>query len=49
MTSTQRNAISSPATGLIIFCTNCGPVGQPQFYSGTSWYNMLGEAPAAPQ
>jgi hypothetical protein len=49
MSSTQRNAIVSPVTGLIIFCTNCGPVGQPQFYSGTQWYNMLGEAPAAPQ
>ena len=49
MSSTQRNAIVSQVTGLIIFCTNCGPVGQPQFYSGTQWYNMLGEAPAAPQ
>lgn len=49
MTYTQRNAIGLPVTGLIIFCTNCGPVGQPQFYSGTQWYNMLGEAPAAPQ
>lgn len=48
MTSTQRNTISSPATGLIIFCTDCGVVGQPQFYSGSSWYNMLGQAAAAP-
>lgn len=49
MTSTQRDAIVSPVTGLIVFCTNCGSVGQPQFYSGTTWYNMLGEAAAAPQ
>ena len=49
MTSTERNLIVSPVTGLIIFCTNCGPVGQPQFYSGQQWYNMLGEAPAAPR
>jgi hypothetical protein len=48
MTSTQRNAISAPANGLIIFCTDCGVVGQPQFYSGSSWYNMLGQAAAAP-
>lgn len=48
MTSVQRDAISSPATGLMIFCTNCGVVGQPQFYSGSSWYNMLGQAAAPP-
>lgn len=48
ITSTQRDAISSPAFGLIIFCTDCGVVGQPQFYSGASWYNMLGQAAAAP-
>lgn len=48
MTSTQRDAIASPVTGLIVFCTNCGVVGQPQFYSGSTWYNMLGQAAAAP-
>lgn len=48
MTSTQRDAISSPATGLMIFCKDCGVVGQPQFYSGSSWYNMLGQAPLPP-
>ena len=48
MTSTQRDAISSPATGLMIFCKDCGGVGQPQFYSGSSWYNMLGQAPLPP-
>ena len=48
MTSSQRNAISSPATGLMIFCNDCGVVGQPQFYSGSGWYNMLGQAPLPP-
>ena len=45
MTAAQRDDIESPATGLIIFCTDCGPVGQPQFYNETTltWYNMLGE------
>ncbi len=41
MTYAQRQAISSPATGLIIYCTNCGPgIGEPQFYNGTAWVNM---------
>jgi hypothetical protein len=48
MTSTQRDDIEDPVTGLIVFCTDCGVVGQPQFYSGSSWYNMLGQAAAAP-
>ena len=41
MTYAQRNAITSPATGLMIFCTNCG-TGEPQFYNGTEWKNMIG-------
>jgi hypothetical protein len=44
MTALQRDAIVLPANGLIIFCTNCGPRGQPLFYneSTETWYNMLG-------
>jgi len=43
MTYAQRQAISSPATGLMIYCTNCGPgTGEPQFYNGTVWVNMIG-------
>ena len=41
MTYAERQAISSPATGLIIYCTNCGQ-GEPQFYNGTAWVNMIG-------
>ena len=41
LTYAQRQAISSPATGLIIYCTNCGQ-GEPQFYNGTAWVNMIG-------
>jgi hypothetical protein len=50
MTAAERDNIQLPKTGLIIFCTDCGPVGQPQFYneSTSTWYNMLGGAAAAP-
>jgi uncharacterized protein (TIGR02145 family) len=42
MTEAERNAISTPAAGLIVYCTDCGANGQPQFYNGTSWVNMVG-------
>lgn len=47
MTLTQRNAISSPAIGLMIFCTNCTPKGDPEYYNGTRWTSMLSAAPLA--
>ena len=47
MTIAQRNAIASPAQGLMIFCTDCGGSGQPQFYNGSSWRDMLGGATGA--
>lgn len=34
MTYAQRNLIANPATGLIIFCSDCGLYGEPQFYDG---------------
>lgn len=43
MTTSQRNAISSPADGLIIFCTDCtatdGSTGVTQTYSSAAWRN----------
>ena len=42
MTEAQRNAISTAASGLIIYCTDCGANGELQFYNGTSWVNMVG-------
>jgi hypothetical protein len=41
MTQDQRNFIDTPASGLIIYCTNCGS-GEPQYYNGTSWVNIVG-------
>jgi len=43
MTTTQRNAISSPATGLTLYCTDCtatdASTGVMQTYNGTTWKN----------
>ena len=37
MNITQRNAISSPATGLMIWCTNCAPAGEVEVFNGNAW------------
>jgi hypothetical protein len=42
MTYAERQAISSPEIGLMIYCTNCGLGGQAQVYNGTVWTNMIG-------
>ena len=51
MTEADRNAITAPAAGLIIWCTNCGSDGEVQVFNGTSWTNMIGDvaAEAPPQ
>jgi hypothetical protein len=46
MTIEQRSVITSPAQGLMIYCTNCGTYGQPQYYNGTAWLNFAGNASA---
>ena len=46
MTKVQRDAIATPAAGLIMYCTNCGVNGELQFYNGTTWVNMVGAAVA---
>ena len=48
MTYAQRNAIVSPAQGLIVYCTDCGTNGQPQYYNGAAWRTMDGGAPTNP-
>jgi len=44
LTSEQRAGISSPANGLVIFCTNCGTNGEMQIYSTNAWKNVLGNS-----
>ncbi len=41
MTFAQRNAISNPATGLVIWCIDCDEL---QVYNGTIWKNLMGGA-----
>ena len=42
MTADQRDAIVAPATGLIFYCSNCGPRGELQIYNGSIWTNAIG-------
>ena len=47
MTYAQRNAITNPAAGLIIYCTDCAN-GEMQYYNGSNWMQMgvsLGSVP----
>jgi hypothetical protein len=45
MTLTQRDAIATPAAGLVVWCTNCGG-GELEVYNGVAWTNTNGNAPA---
>lgn len=47
MTKAQRDAISSPASGLVVWCNNCGAVGELQVFSeNATWTNLSGTAAA---
>jgi hypothetical protein len=39
MSQVQRDAIITPATGLIVQCTDCSTIG-PYTYNGTQWVSM---------
>jgi hypothetical protein len=47
MTHAQKTAIVSPPQGLMIYCTNCGTNGEPEYFNGTSWVNMVGGTAAS--
>ncbi len=45
MSFDERNAIQRPASGLMIWCTDCDSSGQMQVFNGIRWLGMLpGEA-----
>ena len=47
MTLLQRSAIADPASGLVVFCTDCGQAnvgGELQVFSGGIWRNLMGGA-----
>jgi hypothetical protein len=48
MLGAQRDAISSKAAGLVVWCTNCGQNGELQVYNGAVWTNMNGGTATAP-
>jgi uncharacterized protein (TIGR02145 family) len=43
MSGSERDALTNPTAGLMIWCNNCGSNGEIQVYNGTSWTNMTGE------
>jgi hypothetical protein len=42
MKNFQRNAISSPVAGLVVWCSDCSLSGELQVYNGTTWTNLIG-------
>lgn len=48
MTSQQRNSISNPAQGLVLYCTDCGTNGELEVYNGIGWTNVMGGSALAP-
>jgi hypothetical protein len=44
MTSSQRDAIASPAEGLTVYCTDCTPKGI-YYFNGTGWVSVSSSSP----
>jgi uncharacterized protein (TIGR02145 family) len=49
MTYVQRMAIASPIAGLMVYCTNCGTVGELQVFNGIAWTNVTGNVASVPK
>lgn len=48
MTEVQRDAISTPAAGLMVWCTDCGTAGELQAYDGAAWQSLMAAATPVP-
>ncbi|HUR30326.1 MAG TPA: DUF1566 domain-containing protein, partial [Saprospiraceae bacterium] len=46
MTMSNRNSITTPVEGLVIWCNNCSVYGQLQVFNGLIWTDMFGFAAA---
>ena len=42
MTAAQRNSISNPPAGLMLWCSDCGSNGELQVFNGTTFTNVTG-------
>ena len=47
MTYVQKMAIASPIAGLMVYCTNCGTVGELQVFNGIAWTSVIGNVASA--
>jgi hypothetical protein len=48
MTYAQREAITDPPAGLMVWCSNCGASGELQVYDGTIWLSLTGTPSGLP-
>jgi hypothetical protein len=48
MTLAQRNAISNPPAGLLLWCSNCGTYGELEVFNGIA-FTAIDGSPAAPE
>ena len=48
MTYAQKKAIVSPATGLLIWCSDCGSKGEMQVFNSEKWVNLIGDSASLP-
>lgn len=49
MTDAQKNAIASPAAGLLVWCTDCGTNGEMQVFNSVEWTSTVGTTASAVQ